>query len=260
MDHFIVHNLASFAERLNQEVGIDGWYFVRYGDPEKHVCFRVRLHSAELAGGALALLEEATINWMEAGLIKNMVISSYEREIERYGGVEYIEDAEAVFCADTFGVIQLICSSLNKTIGWDAAVLHALSVIGLLKDFDLSQEEMFILLDGKQSDQSALQGFRKHKGELLSLAKALEEGKASSIELAPIREASSVRSLLFKRFRAQPSKMRLEIYNSMLHMHCNRLGCDAMMEKRARLYARHTLQQLTVMADLKTKSSLNSSF
>lgn len=148
-----------------------------------------------------------------------MAICIYEREIERYGGLKNIEHAEALFCADTQGVIQML-----QSIKWDAPILHTLSIIALVKDFNLKPEEVFGLLEGKQS----LQGVRAYRKQLLSLVNESEG-------IAPFHFASQIRLPILEKFHSS----ELEIYNSILHMHCNRLGCDIEAEKRARCYAYH---------------------
>lgn len=205
MDHFLIHHLAPFANDLSAV----GWYFVRYGDPDRHIRFRVKFPSKT---AALSLLEKATMTWIKEGLIKNMVIASYEREIERYGGLGLIDQAEEVFFADTESVIQQLHSPLSKTIGWEAV-----SVISFLKSFNLNSDEMLTLLDGRE--RSLLQGFRAQKGRLLQMAEQIEILKISC-------------------------SFPLEVVNSLLHMHCNRLGCN---EEKARLWACNLLLHIEKM-------------
>lgn len=194
MDEFLVQHLAPYAEQLDAL----GWYFVRYADPESHVRFRVKFPKPTTVS-----LEKVTREWMRAGLIKNMVIASYEREVERYGGVEGMADAEEVFFIDTENVLRRLRS--KKLIGWEA-----LSIIDFLKNLGLKEEEMLALLNS--GDQALLKGFREHKKRLVEMAQASNSG--------------------------QFSPQSPEVYDSLLHMHCNRLGCN---EKRARVWARHIL-------------------
>jgi len=100
-------------------------------------------------------------------------------------------------------------------------------VMALLKDFNLEPDEIVA------NDQSALQGFRAYKSQLLYLAKTLEEN-------GPFLEASQLCLPFLKPFQAA----RLDIYSSMLHMHCNRLGCDRETERSVCQYAKEILLQL----------------
>lgn len=247
IEKFLVYNLALFTEYLDQEIGILGWFFVRYDDPEKHVRFRVQLKSPELLLKALDLLNEAFKVWMHEGLIKNVVISCYEREIERYGGLDLIETAETIFCADSRAAIFLLQAFLNKKISIPLSVFRSLSVINFLKEFGLDQEQMISLLH-RQGNRNELAGFREHKRQLLSLTAALESSLGESDEVMIIKSASQLRASAVRAFQffAQhlPSNKQFEVYNSLLHLHCNRLGCGLSEEQQACLYARHTLLQM----------------
>lgn len=238
IETFLVRNLALFAEHLNQEIGLLGWFFIRYNDPEKHIRFRLHLRSPEQLSKALDLFKEACSSWMEGGLIKNVVLSSYEREVERYGGAHLIEAAEAVFCADTEATLYLLRAVLEKRLSLHPAVFRALSVIYFLKDFGLSEEELLLLLD-RPGSRSKLEGFREHKKALLSLPVP---------EAIIFDQASQLRRPAIKTFYSSAQDLsidhRNEVIQSILHLHCNRLGCNTNEELSAYLYAHQTLLQM----------------
>ncbi len=195
MDHFLVHHLAPFAKKLGVE-----WYFVRYA---RHIRFRAKVSNLNLPKA-----------WMEEGLIQNMEICCYEREVERYGGVEGMAEAEKIFCWDTKRVIEELKS--KRAVGWEA-----LSVIGFAKSLGFE-------IPSCEGHKHLLKGFREHKSRLLE----------SSINIDPI--PFTVRSP--------------EISDSLLHMHCNRLGCD---EIKARVWA---LNLLTVPVQINQSSKLKVHF
>ncbi|MDQ4124478.1 MAG: lantibiotic dehydratase, partial [Actinomycetota bacterium] len=74
----------------------DRWFFIRYADPDPQL--RVRLHGdpARLAGEVLPAFRQALKPELE-GRVWRLEIGTYAREIERYGGPEAIEAAEAIF-------------------------------------------------------------------------------------------------------------------------------------------------------------------
>lgn len=244
---FLTQHLSPFAEKLHAEGRIAGWFFIQYRDPDYHLRFRVRLTDPASMAPILFMLQELSLHWIQVGLIKNMVFAQYEREVERYGGLKLIEAAEAVFCADSVAVVHILQSISNRTAELTEPVLHALSVICFLKDFDLSQSQILDLLKLENEKGSALEGFREHKGHLVGLIEKLEANSPIR-DLGPILEASRLRQETQKAFKAQADQIfsnpSFETYNSMLHMHCNRLGCDHSTEQRARLYARHALLQV----------------
>lgn len=93
-----------------------------------------------------------------------------------------------------------------------------------------------------------LSGFRSHKSQLITLLKALEENIINE-RTEQFFQAFEMRKEAQSYFCSQLQNLSIEtkytIFNSMLHMHCNRLGCDILSERRARLYAS---QALSIMA------------
>jgi thiopeptide-type bacteriocin biosynthesis protein len=249
VNRFLVQHLCAFVEDLCQETAIIDWFFIRYSDPERHLRLRMRLANLGSFSTTIFKLKEAVFQWMKKGLVKEMVLANYEREVERYGGPEVIEAAEFVFCADSRAIIHVLSSVTNKTLALPEPILHVLSMLNFLKGFGLERAGILALLNSGSEKGSELQGFRKHKAQLIKLAET-EELEVFS-EAARLRKESQE----FFQTKAQglSPNAQFMIYNSLLHMHCNRLGCDTSAEERARLYLRHTLMQLDHRAAVKKK-------
>jgi lantibiotic biosynthesis protein len=244
-DRFLLKFIAPLAKHLEEEGIIHGWFYVRYNDPEPHLRIRFRLSSTESIFSILPLIQQSSLEWIKKGFIKNMVIIPYEREIERYGGEALIEGAESLFCRDTLAIIHLLQFS-KKQFPYHESILHALSVVQFMLDLGLNLNEI-ILFFCDQKDEKELKDFRKHKKELISLLQSLPE-----IEL--FRTMSSLRksisSFLVSQLQLQNPMALKSIYSSLLHMHCNRLGCNESQEKRAILYSRHALMHILKMESL----------
>ena len=86
----------------------DGWFFVRYADPAAHL--RLRLHGEPelLLTRALPRLMTWAAGLIAAGDRTHVTLDSYEREVERYGGVAGMPLAEAVFAADSAATVDLL--------------------------------------------------------------------------------------------------------------------------------------------------------
>ena len=245
-ESFLLNHLTPFVEALRQDASIEAWFFIRYKDPETHLRLRVKLKSYEDFCALVSSIHDASLHWMSIGLIRNMHIASYEREIERYGGSELIQAAEEIFCVDTQAIIFLLQAVLNKELIWHASIFHALSIISFLKDFGLNRKEMIILLNEGAQNTSELKGYRDHKSQLITLVKALENKNSNLQEVELMRNISRSRSATFQSFSARLSEKnnKLVVLRNLLHMHCNRLGCIHQAEKRATLFAHHTLIQI----------------
>ncbi len=103
--------LAEFLRpviRRAMDFGVDRWFFIRYGDPRWHL--RLRFHGAPqpLQAEVLPLVEAALAPLIDGGLIWDLEIDTYNRELERYGGAEGIELAEELFYVDSEAVLTLV--------------------------------------------------------------------------------------------------------------------------------------------------------
>lgn len=97
---------------------VDRWFFIRYADPEPHL--RVRLHgpAERLAGEVLPRLHQAAQPWLADQRLWRLVLDTYEREVERYGGEDGVLLAEAIFAADSDAALALV-SGLGGDAGLD---------------------------------------------------------------------------------------------------------------------------------------------
>jgi thiopeptide-type bacteriocin biosynthesis protein len=86
----------------------DRWFFIRYADPEPHL--RIRFHGQPIV--LLGPLMNEVSTWatelVETGLCRRFSIDTYEREVERYGGVSGMDAVEKVFAADSAAVCALL--------------------------------------------------------------------------------------------------------------------------------------------------------
>jgi thiopeptide-type bacteriocin biosynthesis protein len=107
-DDLIAGPVRRLAERLCTDGHAEFWYFVRYHDPAFHL--RVRFH-----GSSTGLWEHvfpALTRWTDSlasnGMIGRLVLDTYEREIERYGGSEAMPLVERIFAADSAAVASMM--------------------------------------------------------------------------------------------------------------------------------------------------------
>jgi thiopeptide-type bacteriocin biosynthesis protein len=102
--------VAPLIERVRRLGWIDGWFFIRYGDPARHL--RVRLHGTpeRLGNEVLAALQAAVAPALEDGLLYRLALDTYEREVERYGGLDGVEMMERAAEADADAAIKILSS------------------------------------------------------------------------------------------------------------------------------------------------------
>lgn len=97
----------------------DGWFFLRYGDPDQHL--RVRLHGdpARLAGDVLPRLRDLATPLLADGRVWRVQLDTYRPEVARYGGPRGVLLAEQVFRADSDAVLAIVVAAEGEA-GLDA--------------------------------------------------------------------------------------------------------------------------------------------
>jgi thiopeptide-type bacteriocin biosynthesis protein len=120
---------------------ISRWFFIRFEDPDLHLRLRFQSPNAQLAHAVLRVLEVSFNPQLEADRSWKIEVDTYEREIERYGGVEAMSLAEDIFFADSDAVLEILQSHDDEI---DASLRWKLGLIGvdmLLTDFGLAGPE-----------------------------------------------------------------------------------------------------------------------
>lgn len=259
---FILHKLYPFVDQLKKKGLIKGSFFIRYFDLHHHLRFRMRLSCKSFFFEVLTMLQKIIFSWMQENAIDDFAINSYERELERYGNEALIEDCEAFFCKDSLVALRLLSVISQKEIDCDDIIFYTLCVINFINDLKLNQTDIDNILSSNETEKSHLEGFRKYKDKLFILATALCN-QTSDQGLSSFHEVSFLRQLTLKKLVKKANNLskqeHLNIFNNLLHMHCNRIGCDSIIEKKARLFAMKTFQFL-LRTNKKKDGNFNSIF
>jgi thiopeptide-type bacteriocin biosynthesis protein len=246
INEFLIGHLYKFIEDFRQEGILKEWFIVRYQDPDSHLRLRIHSQSFEMISEILFAFEEQFKLWTHLGWIKDVSIAKYERETERYGGSSLIEAAETIFHGDTLSTLFTIHAFLTKQIQCEEVVLHALSIVNFLFNFGLNDDELIFVLNMSIISESELKGFLQIKNVLVTLINALKENSNSEIpEILVMNAASQIRMESIQHFNEIACHLERDqrnlIIESLLHMHCNRLGCLGKEEMQAKIYARQAL-------------------
>jgi lantibiotic biosynthesis protein len=89
----------------------DRWFFLRYGDPDWHVRLRLRGRPDVIAGKVLPMLHRLAEPIRAAGVLHKVVLDTYDREVERYGGDVGVDLSEQLFHIDSetlLGIFALL--------------------------------------------------------------------------------------------------------------------------------------------------------
>ncbi len=129
---------ANTADRLLSEVigpvttalltkgSIDRWFFIRYGDPDEHLRWRLHVAGTTRAATVQRHIERVVSDALARGIVRRLAFDTYEREIERYGGKAGVEAAEHYFWADSEAVVRLLDPvkdiGTSRDMRWQAAI------------------------------------------------------------------------------------------------------------------------------------------
>src|SRR5262249_40031592 len=80
-DDLIADHIRRLAERVLRSRMADAWFFLRYGDPERHVRVRFRGKPDQLLRELLPEICSWASELIETGLCQRFVLDTYEREI-----------------------------------------------------------------------------------------------------------------------------------------------------------------------------------
>jgi thiopeptide-type bacteriocin biosynthesis protein len=179
---------------------------------------------------------------MAEGLCSRFVFDTYDREVERYGGMAGIQIAESIFAADSHAVTQLFYLIQERIVQLDRLTLAILSVDNLLASLGLSEAARLQWLRQHVISRNEVgQEYRQRKTVLRSLVGDLrhllnEPGGESVLQVFEVQRttlAPLAASLVEMEERGKLNQTLDTLYKSFVHMHCNRLfRSDHALERR----------------------------
>lgn len=232
-DRVLVDHVAPVTRRLREEGLADRWFFIRYADPSRHL--RVRYHGTprDLLGEALPALNEALAPALADGLLYRISVDTYEREIERYGGLAGTELMEEIAEADSEAVVEIL-GHRPSAVG--RRHLAVASVASLYADAGLPLETRHascVGLRGMWAPPGVPVGVafgaleRSERGQLAQTVAALDTADAEPA-IRALRDRSEVFAQVLGRLRTLDEEGTLEqpfedVMSSLAHMAVNRL-------------------------------------
>ena len=220
---------AALAEGL-----VDSWFFIRYSDPGFHLRLRVHGNPDALLSVFLPRLQNAVRRFRDRGLPIYLQLDSYDREIERYGGLQGVLVAETMFCVDSERAIDMIASLDGK----DESMRWGIALVGiheLLEGFGLELADRVAMLDQlkevlrkdlafdeRRTRQRLAALLRDQRNEVERLIEhQLSDTSASNVYGDRVNRIA--KRLRDSASRGELSKSVNELIVSYIHMHVNRM-------------------------------------
>ncbi len=243
-DAVLRHVVQPLVAQALSSGAADGWFFVRYGDPDWHIRLRLHGDSAALLSDVLPALLAGCEPFLSSGLIWRVQLDTYEREIERYGGPAGILLAEQIFGIDSDTVLDVL-HSLDGDTGADTRWRQALvGTDRLLSDLEMDTPVKHALVSAARDRFSREfrvdlrlrrqlgERFRRERG---SLERALRSAGHGAHERYAARSAAW-RPIIADLRAAVPGDRLPAVAGSLLHMHANRMLCTAARQQELVIY------------------------
>jgi thiopeptide-type bacteriocin biosynthesis protein len=221
-----------------ESLKINKFFFLRYADETGgHIRLRIKYSDQKEALSLYSALNQWLCDMRDCGMLKFWSINEYRRENNRYGGADIISEIENLFFQDSEYVINFIKSrNVQNEEELETVYFEALSK--LLCNLTLDKKKMLEILDKVVEQKDYRKEYSKKRKEYM---KWFEEILVSeSMEDSRTNTVKNISDLIFNPKRKLTSSAD-DIILSIMHMCCNRLSGDRIVEKKMHSMLRHTL-------------------
>jgi thiopeptide-type bacteriocin biosynthesis protein len=246
------------ARELRDAAELDCLFFARYSVPDWQLRFRVLGRPSWVEGKVKRRIDEALDPVRAAGLVDEVEFATYQREWERYGGERGMHLSEQIFLHDSLACLDLIDAESRGALAKTRReysllfVERFLDLMGFDRDTRIAYyafAHSWPITDGTwtQDDLRALDAkFEVLEPGLVELLRgdqsrdpAAQWGGEEPAQIAARCLDACGRSVDELKSRHRAGEIEQDIVNlawSYTHMHCNRLGIDAMPEAILRYF------------------------
>jgi lantibiotic biosynthesis protein len=223
-------------------LGIEEWFFCRYADPDWHLRLRFKGPPEVLYGHALPAVRDKVAPLVGSGHIWRIQLDSYEREVERYGGLVGVDIFERLSTNDSqaaMRIVELTGGAQGLDLRWR---LTLLGIHQWLIDMGLSAQVRCRTVSrlrgrfaaefkaGPELIRRLGERFHHERHRLRCLLAGEEQAgqPALAAGITALLQRSSGNAPLVANLRARASKGELtasieNMTESIVHMHANRL-------------------------------------
>ncbi|MFI6689636.1 thiopeptide-type bacteriocin biosynthesis protein [Streptomyces sp. NPDC050485] len=215
--------------------------FLRYPDPDPHLRLRLRDNSDRL----IPALGDRAGTLLADGYLSRFSFDVYDWEVERYGGLAAMDATEQLYTADSHAVLDLLAPGRTGQMPFDDAALALLSIDDLLAGLGLDEQDR-LRSTYRRTLRGRLAGaeYRTRQAEFCELLRSPPPHGIGDILAERRRRVEDVAARLADLDRRRLlDRPLLDLCDSYIHLHCNRLlGPDRTAEHRAGTALPHTAE------------------
>ncbi|MCT2407393.1 thiopeptide-type bacteriocin biosynthesis protein [Chryseobacterium antibioticum] len=229
-DIILEEAIVPLIEYFQENNYISKWFFIRYNDPQTHMRLRFKLNCTESYSEVLYKINKTLQEYVDSGEISNIVIDTYNREIERYGQ-NTIEEAESLFCKSSEFTLQ--CLDYDDE---DKIIISLFYIDRILNKLDLSVQEKLDWIKGfnavfkqefnadKKLNSQLDKKYREFKPKYVDFLQSDEFLEERNAVIFNIEVSNSALQNMIDHQENQSLEMSLQsFFQSIFHMNINRL-------------------------------------
>lgn len=209
---------------------ISKWFFIRYSDPKPHLRVRFRQNNTNDYNEILNIINDSLQAYIESGEISNILIDTYNREIERYGE-NTIEEAETLFWINSNFTLQCLHyddeEKIIVSLFYIDKILDKLNLsiqekLNWIRDFNAAFKQEFNA--DKKLNSKLDKKYREFKPKYLDFILSEEFSEERNVIISNIEESNPVLQNIISYNESQSLGMSLQtFFSSIFHMNINRL-------------------------------------
>ncbi|WP_223560328.1 thiopeptide-type bacteriocin biosynthesis protein [Chryseobacterium lathyri] len=229
-DSILEEAIQPLVEDFQKDNYISQWFFVRYNDPKPHLRIRFLLRNIGDYSKILGKINETLQEYIESGEISNILIDTYNREIERYGK-NTIEDAETLFYKNSEFTLQCLDyddeGKIMIGLFYINEVLNKLNLplqekLEWIKDFNNAFKTEFNA--DKKLNSQLDKKYREFKPKFLDFIQSDESSEEREAIISNIEESSDILQNIISYSENDSLGISLQAFlQSIFHMNINRL-------------------------------------
>lgn len=217
-DELLTGSIQGFLETHQDR--IRRWFFIRYTDNGNHIRLRIRLRKAEESQQILTAFTSLIKEKLQVGIVSDFSVRTYRREIERYG-MANILFAETHFHYDSrfaLGVLQRLLSDEEK-------YLLCISLANAILEKEIFTQDEFLKMVTATSDAfNTEHSLDPERFKLLNVAwSKLSNVPVPALDNEVLKDLIAFRFSFVDTLYQYPITERGSIFNSLFHMHINRM-------------------------------------
>lgn len=243
IEEIITSDLSLIVSELSSDNHFESWFYIRYYDTDRHLRLRFKIADESQLLCVIKKCNAYFQNKLESRLISKIEIFTYEREIERYGGVQAMHLAERMFMYDSNAAIYIL-KGVQKY--GENYRLRCLVVVldTIMRSFGLTLSERFNFVtllregfavefnDSKRNRKLVGDVFNRYKLEILNdLSEMSCKSESDEIGRGILylkqsyeKEIESYTNLYFELKKSSLLTTDINIIiSSLMHMSCNRV-------------------------------------